>query len=87
MGELRELIERVEKLEGPDNGVDVDVADGILHNLGAAGYRILAPGELDVETVERCIKELNKLPWFEDVVSLVDVEDALRALEAQEDGG
>jgi len=25
MGDLRELIERVEKLEGPDNGVDVDV--------------------------------------------------------------
>lgn len=60
-----------------------DQADDLLVILHDAGYRILAPGELDAETVERCIKELNKLPWFEDVVSLVDVEAALRALEAQ----
>ena len=59
-------------------------ADAVLVALHAAGYRILGPGKLDVETVERCIKELNKLPWFEDVVSLVDVEDALRALASGE---
>lgn len=52
-----------------------------------AGYRILAPGELDAETLEQCVKELNKLPWFEDVVSLVDVEDALRALKDTEKRG
>lgn len=55
--------------------------------LTAAGYRILGPGELDAETVERCIKELNKLPWFEDVVSLVDVEAAIRALKDTEKRG
>ena len=64
-------------------------ADAVLVALHAAGYRILGPGELDAETLERCIKELNRLPWFEDVVSLVDAEAALRALMDQPstDGG
>lgn len=34
------------------------VADHILAALTAAGYRILAPGELDKETVERCANRL-----------------------------
>ena len=39
---------------------DVD----ILSALNAAGYRILAPGELDRETVERCAEVAESLPWF-----------------------
>lgn len=34
-------------------------ADAILDDLTAAGYRILAPGELDGETIERCVKAVN----------------------------
>lgn len=59
-------------------------AAGMVEALTAAGFRILGPGELDVETVERCIKELNKLPWFADVVSIADVEAVLRALASGE---
>ena len=55
-------------------------AEEIMSALSKAGYRILAPGEVDAETLDRCVKELNKLPWFEDVVSLVDVEETLRSL-------
>lgn len=34
-------------------------ADEILKALTAAGYRILAPGEVDRETVERCLVEVE----------------------------
>jgi len=81
----REIITEV--LEWEFGEAADDQADDLLVILHDAGYRILGPGELDAETVERCIKELNKLPWFEDVVSLVDVEAAIRALKDTEKRG
>jgi hypothetical protein len=81
----REIITEV--LEWEFGEAADDQADDLLVILHDAGYRILGPGELDAETLERCVKELNKLPWFEDVVSLVDVEDALRALKDTEKRG
>jgi hypothetical protein len=35
------------------------MADRALSALTAAGYRIVPPGGLDAETVERCIAEIN----------------------------
>jgi len=81
----REIITEV--LEWEFGEAADDQADDLLVILHDAGYRILGPGELDAETVERCIKELNQLPWFEDVVSLVDVEAAIRALKDTEKRG
>lgn len=38
---------------------DLMAASWAMRDLRAAGYRILAPGELDPETVERCQAEIE----------------------------
>jgi len=39
----------------------VDSADAILLALKAAGYRLVGPGEVDAETVERCAVECDRI--------------------------
>lgn len=36
------------------------VSEHLLEALTAAGYRILAPGDLDAATIEACVKEVQK---------------------------
>lgn len=43
-----------------------DVTSVVANTLTAAGYRILGPGELDAETIEKCAAELEKPHKFID---------------------
>lgn len=38
--------------------------DNILSDLSAAGYRLVAPGELDAETLERAAKAVEAMRWY-----------------------
>jgi hypothetical protein len=40
-------------------GHDDELADTITEQLRAAGYRLLAPGELDAATIEACVDAVN----------------------------
>lgn len=47
-----------------DGSVDfIGTADAIINALTAAGYRIVGPGEVDAETVERCAAAADD-HWF-----------------------
>lgn len=62
-------------------------ADAAIEALHAAGYRILAPGELDGEALERAAREAERLLVFADTTSPADkaIATAIRAL--REGGG
>jgi hypothetical protein len=74
---------------------DSTYATAVLEALHSAGYRIIGPGELDPETVEKCAEAVRKLPdrRYADNVGYVTVppnrEDfatAIRALAKEKQG-
>lgn len=60
-----------------------ETADAVLTALTAAGYRILAPGDVDPETVDRCAQAV-KPAMNRDGPYAFAVEAAIRALSTGE---
>jgi hypothetical protein len=65
----------------------------ILFALEDEGYRLIGPGELDPETIERCVevaqaakgKKFGFEPYQHLIASPDDIADALRSLQGGED--
>jgi hypothetical protein len=81
MAEAREIIARSQHDHGQTFPSPEFVADHILSKLTAAGFRIIPPGELDAETLERAAAKLESLdlPPKHDG-AIVEAVEALRSL-------
>jgi hypothetical protein len=59
-------------------------AEEIITALTAAGYRLIGPGELDRETIERCAQVADRIGnqyWEGSASSASDIAAALRSLQ------
>jgi hypothetical protein len=78
MTDAREIIAKA--LEWEFGAAAGEWSDEIVDALHAAGYRILAPGELDKETVEKCVIEME-VNWGH--ICTPEMRDAIRSLEVK----